>query len=430
MEEKKHPITIPISDNPLLQYWAERASKGRRGYMSDMVRKAVEHFVTEQTFLNIAALHYPEHLEGATYPTSIVFRSKNEPMIEHWIGTLKDAGMSVSKSIKYIMTNSIKVVSEEEGEYLIEFDEVPHSSVVNANFEQALLQKTMESTQQVASVLKPELITRRKNMATIISVANQKGGVGKTITSVNLAAGLVEAGKKTLLIDCDPQGSVSSYLGYEKNTEEFTLKSLGTALMQMAIGVPYDVKASIVHDDKTGLDMILSNISLSNTESFLTSHPKSDVKHYSLKKLIDPIRNEYDYIILDTPPNLHAITISALACSDNVLIPCEPASLPIDAFKQLISTIMDTQKSINPSLVICGLIITQTRARYVNDVDGAEYIRETFGKYIRVYDFEIPSSVHVEDAVKLHDSIYHVAPREKVAHLYRKLTEEVMNYGK
>lgn len=425
METKIHPVTISIADEPLLGYWAELALDGPRGYTSTMIRNAVEHYITTQSFLTIARLRFPTGGEH-TYQSNIVFRPKNEPAINHWINTLKNTDMSIAKAIRYILLNSIDIAKEDEEEFMLDYEKVVKETVSGNSFEQALLQKTVESAQQVTSVLQPEHI-RRNNMATIISVTNQKGGVGKTVTSMNLAAGLVEAGKKTLLIDCDPQGSVALCFGYNKDS---VANSLGYALMQLIMGFPYDAKSAILHHEKTGLDLILSNNTLSNVESFLTSHQSEDVKNYTLKKLVDMVRDDYDYIILDTPPNLHAISLGALACSDTVLIPCAPASLAIESFKQLINTILVTQRSINPNLSVCGLVITQMKGRQKNDVDGCEYIRNNFGKYIRVYDFEIPTAAAVENAIRLKDSLFHVAPKDKVTQAYRMLIQEVLNYGK
>ncbi len=263
-------------------------------------------------------------------------------------------------------------------------------------------------------------------MGKVISVTNQKGGVGKTITSFNVAVGLHREGNKVLLMDVDPQGSLCKCLGYNKNAIQHTITY---TLMQILSGMPVDATAGILHHAE-GIDFVPSNKTLNTIEAMMTASPDEDIKHYTLKKYIDMLRDQYDYIVLDTSPNLNPLTLNALACADSVLIPCEPASLAVESFKDLIDTIVNIRKSINPNLSVCGMIITKMQARLVDDQDARDFIHSKFGEYINVFDFEIPLAAPVNSSVKQGRSLFTTAPRHKVTLAYKKLVEGVIANGK
>lgn len=259
----------------------------------------------------------------------------------------------------------------------------------------------------------------------VISVTNQKGGVGKTITSFNLAVGLHREGNKVLLIDVDPQGSLCKCLGYNKMAIQHTLTY---TLMQVISDMPVNPSAGILHHQE-GIDFVPSNIKLNTVEAMMVASTDSDIKHYTLKKYVDMLRENYDYIVLDTSPNLNPLTLNALACADSVLIPCEPASLAVDSFKELISTVVETRKSVNPNLGVCGMIITKMQSRLVDDRDAKEFIHNNYGSYIKVFDFEIPLAAPVNSSVLRGQSLFSSAPNHKVTLAYKKLVEGVIANG-
>ena len=192
-------------------------------------------------------------------------------------------------------------------------------------------------------------------MCKVIAVSNQKGGVGKTVTCVNLGIGLAREGKKVLLIDADPQGSLTISLGYEEPDEmEY---SLATLMLNIVNDEKLDTQKTILHH-KEEVDLIPSNIELSGIEVSLVNAMSGEL---ILKALVDKLRPFYDYIIIDCMPSLGMMTINALACVDSVLIPVQAAYLPIKGLQQLIKTIGRVQKQLNPKLSIEGYTFNNGR---------------------------------------------------------------------
>lgn len=259
-------------------------------------------------------------------------------------------------------------------------------------------------------------------MCKVIAVSNRKGGVGKTVSCVNLGIGLAQAGKKVLLIDADPQGSLTISLGYEEPDEmEYSL-----ATLMLNLNIVNDEKLNIdktILHHKEEVDLIPSNIELSGIEVSLVNAMSGEL---ILKALVDKLRTFYDYIIIDYMPSLGMMTINALACVDSVLIPVQAAYLPIKGLQQLIKTIGRVQKQLNPKLSIEGILLTMVdnRTNYARDISMMVY--DTYSASIKVFGTEIPMSVRASEVSVEGGSIYSYDPKGKAALAYRALTNEVL----
>ena len=258
---------------------------------------------------------------------------------------------------------------------------------------------------------------------TVIAVVNQKGGTGKTTTCENLGVGIANTGKKVLLIDTDPQASLTISLGYPKPDDLYpTLSTLMTKVMQDEDLKP---KEGVLHH-KEGVDLIPSNIELSGLEVSLVNAMSRET---ILKQYLDTVKREYDYVLLDCMPSLGMLTINALASADNVLIPVQAQYLPAKGLEQLLQTINKVRKQINPKLKIEGILLTMvdSRTNYAKDISNL--IRETYGGKLKVFNADIPRSVRAEEISAEGKSIFEHDPKGKVAEAYRKLTKEVLDSG-
>ena len=255
--------------------------------------------------------------------------------------------------------------------------------------------------------------------ATIIAIANQKGGVGKTTTAASLGTALAKLGHKTLLVDCDPQGSLSASLGFTPDNESITL---ATIVRQVIMNEPA-VSNPIIHHESESIDLIPADISLAGIETTLVN--VSVDREYILKDFLDTIRDEYAFILLDCMPSLGMLTLNALVAADTVLIPVQASFLSAKGLEQLLATIGKIKKRLNRSLQISGILMTMVDNRTNNAKDIMESIRQAYGQHIHIFGANIPRSVRAEESPAAGKTILTYDPDGKVASGYLALAREV-----
>lgn len=251
-------------------------------------------------------------------------------------------------------------------------------------------------------------------MSKIIAIANQKGGVGKTTTSINLSACLAELGKKVLVVDSDPQGNTSSGLGIDKNNIKSTFYDLLLENTKFE-----DTRICINNFEK--LDVLPSNIELSGAEIELIN---KDRREYILKNMLKDIKEQYDYIIIDCPPSLNLLTINALTAADSILVPLQCEYYALEGLSQLIYTINLVQQKLNPTLQIEGVVFTMFDARTNLSLQVVEEVKQHLGK--NVYRSIIPRNVRLSESPSHGLPINLYDKKSKGAEAYMLLAEEVI----
>ena len=247
------------------------------------------------------------------------------------------------------------------------------------------------------------------NDCKVLALCSQKGGVGKTTSCVNLAVGLAREGKRVLVVDNDPQGSMTASLGYH-NPDELNV-TLATILMKIVNEETFDDSLGILRHEE-GMEVSLVN--------FMR-------RELVLRQYIDQVKNLYDYVLIDCMPSLGMLTINALACADAVLIPVQAAYLPVKGLEDLIRTIGKVRRQLNRGLSIEGILITMVDRRTTYARDITELIHDTYGSQIRIFTHNIPFSVRAAEISAEGVSIFRHDPRGKVAEAYQYLTQEVLS---
>ena len=250
-------------------------------------------------------------------------------------------------------------------------------------------------------------------MGRIIVVANQKGGVGKTTTAINLSACIADAGKKVLAVDMDPQGNMSSGLGVEKENVENTA-------YELLLG-EVDVKDCLEETLIDNLDLISSNINLAAVEIELTG---VEEKEFILQKALKKIRKKYDYVIIDCPPSLNTLTINALCAADTVLVPIQCEYYALEGLSQLIRTVELVKERLNPKLKIEGIVFTMYDSRNNLSVQVVENVKQNLKQ--KIYRTIIPRNVRLAEAPSYGLPITEYDSKSAGAESYRLLAKEVM----
>ena len=253
-------------------------------------------------------------------------------------------------------------------------------------------------------------------MGRIIAIANQKGGVGKTTTAINLSACLAEKGQKVLAIDMDPQGNMSSGLGLDKNSVEKTIYDL-------IIGES-EVEEVLQKNALENLDILPANVDLSAAEIELIG---IDEKEYIVKKAIEKIKDAYDYVIIDCPPSLSMLTINAMTTADSVLVPIQCEYYALEGLSQLIHTVELVKERLNPVLEIEGVVFTMYDARINLSLQVVENVKDNLQQ--NIYKTIIPRNIRLAEAPSYGMPINQYDAKSAGADSYRRLADEVMNRG-
>ena len=259
-----------------------------------------------------------------------------------------------------------------------------------------------------------------KKTAKITAICNQKGGVGKTVTAVNLGIGLAREGKKVLLVDMDAQGSLTASLGYQRPDQ--MENTLATILGRIILDEPVSPGEGILHQAEA-VDLLPANIELSGLEVTLVNTMSRET---ILRDYLNSVRDQYDVILLDCCPSLGMLTINALAAADQVLIPMQAHYLSIKGLEQLIRTISNVKRKINPGLEIAGILITMADLRTTYSREIIELLRNSYGDKLRIFNSIIPQSIRAAETSAEGRSIYLHDPAGKVSAAYASLTREVL----
>lgn len=253
-------------------------------------------------------------------------------------------------------------------------------------------------------------------MGRIIAIANQKGGVGKTTTAINLSACLAEMGQKVLVVDLDPQGNTTSGLGVDKNNLENTIYELVRNERTMT--------ECIIHEQFENLSILPSNRDLAGAEIELITQERMQ---YIMKDKLNEVRDEFDFIIIDCPPALGMLTVNAMTAADTVLVPIQCEFYALDGLSQLIYTIELIQKSLNPNLVIEGVVFTMYDARTNLSLQVVENVKDNLKQ--NIYKTIIPRNVRLAEAPSHGLPINYYDSKSTGAESYRLLAEEVIRNG-
>lgn len=257
----------------------------------------------------------------------------------------------------------------------------------------------------------------------VIALTNQKGGVGKTTTAVNLGVCLSKQGKKVLLVDADAQANLTMSLGYPR-PDDLPI-SLATIMQDIIDDKPFDVQKGILHHSE-GVDLLPSNIELSGLEVRLIN---AISRERVLTTCINEVKRNYDYVLIDCMPSLGMLTINALAAADSVVIPTQPHYLSAKGLELLLRSVSKVRRQINPHLRIDGILMTMVMPRTNISKEVTALVRRAYGQNIKVFDAQIPHSIRAVEATAEGKSIFAYDKGGKVAAAYEQFGKEVADIG-
>lgn len=255
-----------------------------------------------------------------------------------------------------------------------------------------------------------------------IAIANQKGGVGKTTTTVNLGVALAQQGKRVLLVDADPQGDLTSYLGCE-NADSLNC-TLASIMENLIDDEPVSTASGVLHQAE-GVDYIPTNLELAGIDVKLTTVIGREAV---LRNALAPLSKDYDYCLIDCMPSLGLLTIGALSAADSVLIPVQAQHFSLKGLVSLMKNIQAVRKRINPGLDIEGIVLTMVDNRTNLSRDVCAALRRTYGQQLTIYENAIPTCTRAAESTATGHSVFEYDPHGRATEAYRKLAEEVIQH--